>query len=217
MAIRNLIPLILSIILIGLICILLLLRIQNQTIWHRSFVNFDVIFALVYVAWITFEGKVSKAEISKGKTISDFGTFEFYAISQAAVILSALWLNSVYTSPSIYHFLGFIIFLTGIAFRQWAIQTLGRTYSHVVRKVEDSEIINSGPYKYIRHPAYAGMILANFGIVIFFFNAVTLIFFLLALIPAILLRIFVEEKTLFKIEAYRRYAQNHSRLIPGIW
>lgn len=217
MTIRNLIPMILAIILVGLIFILLLLRIQNPSIWDGSFVNFDVIFALVYLVWIAFEMKVSKAEMRKGKTTSDFGTCEFYALGQAAVFLSALWLQSVYASPSIYHVLGFIIFLTGIVFRQWAVQTLGKTYSHIVRDVGDYEIIASGPYRYIRHPAYAGMILANVGVVIFFFNVVTLILFLLVLVPAIVLRIFVEEKTLFKIEAYRSYAQDRNRLIPGVW
>lgn len=217
MTIRNRIPIILSAILVGLICILLLIRIKNQSIWDGSLVNFDVIFALVYLVRITFEIKVSKAEISKGNKTSDYGTCELYAIGQAAVFLSALWLTSAYSSPTIFHFIGFIIFIAGIIFRQWAIKTLGKTYSHIVRKVEDHEIIDSGPYRYIRHPAYAGMILANLGIVIFFFNVVTLILFLLVLIPAIILRIFIEEKSLFKIETYSNYAKDRSRLIPGIW
>jgi len=217
MTIRNLIPIILSAILVGLICILLLMRITNQSIWDDSFINFDVIFALVYLVWITFEIKVSKAEISKGNKTSDYGTCELYAIGQAVVFLSALWLTSAYDSPNILHLIGFIIFVTGIIFRQWAIKTLGKTYSHIVRKVEDYEIIDSGPYRYIRHPAYAGMILANLGIVIIFFNVITLMLFLLVLIPAIILRIFVEEKSLFKIEAYSSYAKDRSRLIPGIW
>ena len=69
----------------------------------------------------------------------------------------------------------------------------------------------------IRHPAYAGMIIAYFGIVLYFCNLVTLLIFFLALIPAILLRIFVEEKTLFTIKGYSNYAESRKRLTPLIW
>jgi hypothetical protein len=48
---------------------------------------------------------------------SDFGTLEFYAISQAFTFLSALWFKALWLSPNIAHFLGFIIFLSGICFR----------------------------------------------------------------------------------------------------
>jgi protein-S-isoprenylcysteine O-methyltransferase Ste14 len=63
----------------------------------------------------------------------------------------------------------------------------------------------------------ARVVKAHFGIVLYFFNLVTLLIFFLALLPAIILRIFVEEKTLFRIEGYSDYAQNRKRLIPLIW
>jgi len=215
--IQNLKPLILSISLISLICIVAYARIQKQNIWEDSIANFDIIIVLIYLIWIIFESRISIKEKEKGNKTSDYGTLEFYAISQALTFLSALWFNTIWLSPSFGHFLGFTIFLFGIFFRLWAINTLGHYYSHIVREVDDHKIIYSGPYKYIRHPAYAGMIIAHFGIVLYFFNLVTLLIFFLALIPAIILRIFVEEKTLFRIEGYSDYAQNHKRLIPLIW
>ena len=102
-------------------------------------------------------------------------------------------------------------------FQTLAIIALGHYYSHFVREVEHHQIIDSGPYRYIRHPAYAGMIIAHFGIVLYFLNLVTLLIFFLALIPAIIFRIFIEEKTLFKIKGYSDYAQNRKRMIPLIW
>jgi protein-S-isoprenylcysteine O-methyltransferase Ste14 len=164
-----------------------------------------------------FESKISKNELSKGDKISDFGTCELYAMGQAGVILSALCFNSVWKDPNIFHFFGLLIFISGITFRIWAIMTLERYYSHIVRKVEEHKIINLGPYRYIRHPAYAGMILANMGIVLFFFNPATILIFLLVLIPAIALRILIEEKPLFKIEGYFEFAKSRKRLIPAIW
>jgi|WetSurMetagenome_2_1015567.scaffolds.fasta_scaffold349491_1 protein-S-isoprenylcysteine O-methyltransferase Ste14 len=217
MKIRNATPLILSMLLIALICLLSLCRITHQNIWINSITNFDIIFASVYLAWILIESKVSKEELNKGNKTSDYGTCELYAIGQAAVFLSALWFTSVWKFPNLFHFMGFTIFLVGIAYRLWAIKTLGKHYSHIVREIDAHKIVESGPYRHIRHPAYAGMILANLGIVIYFFNITTLILFCLILIPAIILRIIIEEKTLFRIDGYVKFAQNRKRLIPGVW
>jgi protein-S-isoprenylcysteine O-methyltransferase Ste14 len=217
MANRNATPLIMAVLLMALIGLLLLYRVTHQNIWIHSIANFDIVFASIYLAWILIESKISKEELNKGNKTSDYGTCELYAIGQAAVFLSALWVTSAWHSPNLFHFIGFTIFLTGIAYRLWAIKTLGKYYSHMVREVEAHKIVDSGPYRHIRHPAYAGMILANWGVIIFFFNLVTLILFLLVLIPAIILRIIIEEKTLFSIDGYGKFAQKRQRLIPGIW
>lgn len=190
---------------------------MRESIWTDSLINFDIIFVSVYLVWIFIESRVSKKEIDKGNKTSDFGTCELYAIGQAAVFLSALWLDSVWKFPNIYHIFGFLIFLSGIIYRLWAIKTLGKYYSHIVRELDGHKIIDSGPYRHIRHPAYAGMILANIGVVLYFFNIATLMLFMLLLVPAIILRILVEAKTLFKIEGYPEFAKSRRRLIPELW
>jgi protein-S-isoprenylcysteine O-methyltransferase Ste14 len=215
--IRNVIPTVLSVSLVGLVITLLIARIKDHGIWDGGLANLDVLFVFVYLCWIISEFKVSKEEIGKGNKTSDYGTCELYATGQAAVFLSALWLTPIQESPHLVQIIGFVIFVLGITLRLFAIKTLGKYYSHIVRRVENHKIIDSGPYRYIRHPAYAGMILANLGIVLFYFNWVTLLLFALVLLPAIILRILIEEKTLFKIASYPSYAQDRSRLIPGIW
>jgi protein-S-isoprenylcysteine O-methyltransferase Ste14 len=215
--IQNLKPLILSITLISLICIVAYARTQKQNIWKGSIANFDIIIVLIYLIWIVFESRISIKEKEKGNKISDYGTLEFYATSQALTFLSALWFDSIWPSPNFAHFLGFLVILFGICFRLWAIISLGHYYSHIIREVDNHKIIDSGSYKYIRHPAYAGMIVAHFGIVLYFFNLITLLIFFFTLIPAIILRIFVEEKTMFRIDGYSKYAEKRKRLIPLIW
>ena len=105
----------------------------------------------------------------------------------------------------------------GLIFRGWAIITLGRYYSHKVRKMEKHAIITTGPYHYVRHPAYTGMFFANAGIVLFFLNVATILIFLLVLMPAIIVRIVAEEKTLYQIEGYPEFARSRKRLIPPLW
>ncbi|MDA8133213.1 MAG: isoprenylcysteine carboxylmethyltransferase family protein [Desulfobacteraceae bacterium] len=216
---RNAAPLVLGISLMTLIGILSFSRMQSRVlnIWMGSGVNFDLVFAGTYLLWLVFESSVSKKELGQGKKTRDFGTCEIYALGQALTILSALWFRSRWILPGMIHILGGLIFCLGVIFRLWAIKTLGRYYSHIVREVKAHTIIDSGPYGFIRHPAYAGMILANAGVLIFFFNPQTAFFFFLILIPAILLRILVEEKTLVTINGYKEYADHKKRLIPFVW
>ena len=61
------------------------------------------------------------------------------------------------------------------------------------------------------------MIVANTGISLYFFNWVTICVFLFILVPAILLRIIIEERMLFVIDGYSDFAQKRKRLFPGIW
>lgn len=164
------------------------------------------------------ELRVTKKDVdTKGKKTYDFMTCQLYGVGQALTILTALWFPSVWRMPNAAHFVGISIFLLGGCYRFWAIRTLGKFYSHRVRTVHQHKIIVSGPYSITRHPAYAGMIIANLGLSVYFFNWVTICVFLLILAPAIILRIVIEEKMLFKIDGYPEFAKNRKRLFPGIW
>lgn len=189
----------------------------HYELWINSFFNIDIIVIGLYALWIVCEVKVSHNDVKQEKVVSDHGTREFYAVSQGLTVLSALWFNPIGHTPGIYHLIGFIFFISGICLRIWAIQTLGKYYSHIVRIIDHHKIIDTGPYRLLRHPAYAGMITAHMGIAIFYFNYVTLAVFILLLIPSILIRIIIEEKTLINIEGYAEFSKNRKRIIPYMW
>ena len=188
----------------------------HDKIWSNTFFNFDIVIIAFYIFWMISETKVSHNDVKQEKVESDYGTREFYAFSQALTIMSALWFNPLWDKPNIYHIAGFIIFISGVSFRLWAIQTLGQYYSHIVRKITNHKIIDTGPYELLRHPAYAGMITAHIGVTVFYFNYVTLIC-LLVLISSIVVRIFVEEKTLINIKGYAEFSAKRKRIIPYVW
>jgi protein-S-isoprenylcysteine O-methyltransferase Ste14 len=189
----------------------------HSEIWDNLFINGDMIIIGLYIFWIIYELKISHNDFNQEKEISDYGTRELYGLSHSLTILSALWFNPIWVKPGIYHLMGFIIFILGIFFRSWAIRTLGKYYSHIVRKIAGHKIINTGPYKFLRHPAYSGMITAHIGIMIFYFNYITFLIFLFLLIPSIMVRIIIEEKTLFKIKYYSKSFNNKKRIIPYLW
>jgi protein-S-isoprenylcysteine O-methyltransferase Ste14 len=51
----------------------------------------------------------------------------------------------------------------GLAFSCWARYVLGRNWSGIVTVKEDHELIRTGPYRYVRHPIYTGLLLGFVG------------------------------------------------------
>ena len=101
----------------------------------------------------------------------------------------------------------------------WARLTPPKTYSgHLIVKT-DQPLVQSGPYRYIRHPAYAGYLLMVLGISLGYASLAGLSTILVLVLPSLVYRIKVEEKLLVEHfgEAYHRYASTVKRLIPGIW
>lgn len=219
MARKDLTPALMSVLLLlGIVALAIVRRWRIPNLWVEYPVNLDTVFASLYVLWILVETPVAKRDLStEGKTTSDFATCQIYAFAQAFTFLSALWFPPVWRAPNAAHFVGFSIFLLGVCYRLWAIRTLGQFYSHRVRILSQHRIVSSGPYRFTRHPAYAGMIILSAGVTIYFLNWVTLCIFVFALVPAIVLRIGIEERVLFGIEGYPEFAMRRKRLFPLLW
>jgi protein-S-isoprenylcysteine O-methyltransferase Ste14 len=216
---RDFTPLIMWFCLLVGIIVLAFIRPSRMTgVWNAYPLNFDTLFIGMYILWMLIELRVSGKDVNtEGKRTSDYATCQLYGLGQALTFLTALWFPSVWREPNAAHLAGIGIFLSGVCYRLWAIHTLGQFYSHRVRTVARHHIVVSGPYRFTRHPAYAGMIIANAGISIYFFNWVTLCVFLFILVPAIVLRIVIEERTLLGIDGYSEFAKKLKRLFPAVW
>ncbi|HEX4212872.1 MAG TPA: isoprenylcysteine carboxylmethyltransferase family protein [Candidatus Dormibacteraeota bacterium] len=122
-------------------------------------------------------------------------------------------------SPVITFELGFLIAWTGIIFRLVSIHTLGRFFRMVVQVQEGHEVVRSGPYRILRHPSYAGLLLAMVGLGLTHHNFVSLAALVGCCLIGVLYRIRVEERVLRSElgATYVEYADHTSRLIPGVW
>jgi protein-S-isoprenylcysteine O-methyltransferase Ste14 len=58
---------------------------------------------------------------------------------------------------------GGLLTALGVAFACWARFVLGRNWSSVVQVKKDHELVRNGPYRWVRHPIYTGMLLAFLG------------------------------------------------------
>jgi len=115
--------------------------------------------------------------------------------------------------------LGFLLISLGYAFAAWALIE-NRFFSSVVRiQVDRGHVVcDSGPYRIVRHPGYAGNMLALPGMVLALSSTWTLIPAAVALIIAVI-RTVIEDQTLQdELPGYRDYARRvRYRLIPGIY
>ncbi len=80
-------------------------------------------------------------------------------------------------------------------------------------------MITTGPYRFVRHPGYTGVVLVVLGSGVVSGNWFGLAAWTLLVCLPLLYRIHVEETALLATlgEEYRRYAVRHKRLIPLIW
>ncbi len=115
--------------------------------------------------------------------------------------------------------LGLVLMAAGLGVRQWAILVLGRFFTVDVRVHADQTVVDRGPYRWVRHPSYSGLIVFFVGVGLALDNWASLL--VLALVPTagLLLRIRSEERALDDAlgDPYRRYAARRRRLFPGIW
>jgi len=114
---------------------------------------------------------------------------------------------------------GLALMLAGIVVRQWAVQMLGASFTVDVRVREDQRVIDSGPYRFVRHPSYSGLLLTLAGIGLALGNWLALASALIPSLVGLVVRIRVEERALLgKLgEPYRRYAEGRARLVPHVW
>ena len=115
--------------------------------------------------------------------------------------------------------IGFILISIGYAFAAWALAE-NRFFSSVVRIQTDRGhvVCDSGPYRIVRHPGYAGNMVALPGMVLALSSMWTLIPLAVALIIAVI-RTVLEDQTLQdELPGYRDYVRRvRYRLIPGIY
>jgi len=114
---------------------------------------------------------------------------------------------------------GFLLFLGGLILRWYSIGYLGRYFTVDVSISAEHKLIDSGPYRYIRHPTYTGALLAFIGLGFCFGNWLSILFMTVPIIAAFLWRIRIEEHALNDVlgEEYRAYTQRTKRLIPFVY
>ena len=114
---------------------------------------------------------------------------------------------------------GLVLFVAGLILRWWAIITLGRFFTVDVTVERDHELVERGPFRIVRHPSYAGVLLAFVGLGLSLRNWAALLVILLPIGAAFIHRINVEEDALSRAlgPRYANYIKRRKRLVPFLY
>jgi protein-S-isoprenylcysteine O-methyltransferase len=156
---------------------------------------------------------------------ADRGSFLGFMICiPLALILS---FNAVFRLPQLHisilqpglSWAGIGMIWAGMAFRLWAVLTLGAFFRTSVVVQDGHQLVTAGPYRWLRHPSYTGVIVTSVGLGLALGNWASLL--AMAVLPtlAIAFRMRVEERALGEQfgDTYREFCGSRSAVLPGIW
>jgi protein-S-isoprenylcysteine O-methyltransferase Ste14 len=193
---------------------------------YHPFMNV-IVLIIAAAVWLSIEGLLLLRDRtrSKGSTKIDRLTRLFNIITVALAVCSPLLLFILPTLrfaaaelPAV-TWIGTVVVGLGLFLRYWSIIVLGVHFRTTVELDPDQPIVRKGPYRFIRHPSYSGIILfcSGYGLV----SQHWLAFAIAVVLPtaALLYRIKVEEAAFVREmgEAYQAYQSKTKKLIPGIW
>ena len=125
----------------------------------------------------------------------------------------SLWPNSF-----IIEIIADVVTVVGLFIMLWARVVLGRNWSANIVLKENHSLITNGPYAYVRHPIYSGLILMVLGVTLYV-NTIILAVFFVSFFFGAYYKARKEEKILITIfpDTYSEYKLNVKTLIPFIF
>jgi protein-S-isoprenylcysteine O-methyltransferase Ste14 len=135
------------------------------------------------------------------------------------VVSGILATKQIAMLPTWSYYIGITLMLLGIAIRQWAMAVLGRFFSSVLGTQQKHKVIDNGPYHFVRHPSYTGVLLLQLGLGFSVQSWGAILIILLIYGLAFGYRMHVEEKILVAElgESYTLYMRRtKKRLIPFV-
>ena len=114
---------------------------------------------------------------------------------------------------------GLCVIALGFGLRHWAAQTLGRDFLVRLDLRDEHQLVESGPFRRIRHPTYAGLLLVALGTAVSFVSPLAVAATIAGWLPAMLLRVHREERLLLARYGgtYESYRRRTWTLIPGLY
>ena len=179
-------------------------------------------FAILYGLFEIFMSKrgKSKREISKS---GDKGSIWILVLTVSV----GYWLSFIIASTKvgrIYHWnalfiLGSILAAIGLIVRVTSILKLKQHFTYTVTKINNHQLIETGLYKYIRHPGYLGQLIIFLGIATSLSNWLSVLLMMIPVSVGYINRIKVEEKFMTQQmgQKYIEYQKRTKKLIPKIF
>jgi protein-S-isoprenylcysteine O-methyltransferase Ste14 len=182
-----------------------------------------VAFWLIFYVWIGGEMWLGsrRRRLPAGATGRDSGTKVWLISSIWASVAIGIGLAYAFPEAAIRNgrtavfIAGLVLMIVGMALRWYAIWVLGASFTCDVATRPGQEVVQSGPYRWMRHPSYTGSLMTVLGVLLCCDNLVSPAALAVA-VAGYAYRIRVEERALATDlgSAYRDYMKRTKRLIP---
>ncbi len=175
------------------------------------------------IVWCILEFRQSTNRRPDARTVAGGRAFPVRLGAVAGVVLAALSRRfapgAAIGSATLVAWIGLVFLWAGVGLRFWAFHTLGRYFTFVVQTSADQPVISDGPYRFVRHPGYTGILVAVAGIGLILDNWLSLVTLVAAVLCGLVLRIRVEERALLAAlgDRYADFAAGRKRLFPYVW
>jgi protein-S-isoprenylcysteine O-methyltransferase Ste14 len=180
-----------------------------------------------YVIWAVTEvilGIMQLIRLRAGAQLQDRGSRVVVAVTIGLGIFLCWQLARAVPAPTVtgasvfVFWFGIALVYTGLAFRLYAIAVLGRYFTPSVMVVADQPVVEDGPYKLIRHPAYTGLLIMFLGFGLSSTNWLSLLALMGCTLLGLSYRIHVEERVPQEHlgPRYQEYMRRTKRLIPFV-
>jgi len=161
---------------------------------------------------------------NSGGSRVDRGSIVAVVLGTGAGALTAVWCALAFPSTAIpggwpVVVAGVVLMWLGIALRQWAVLALGTYFTVLVQVRSRQKVVDAGPYRWVRHPSYTGLLLTLAGLGVALSNWLSVTALVVLPTAGVVVRIRVEEAALLSAlgSRYRQYAEQRRRLVPGLW
>ncbi|HET6349734.1 MAG TPA: isoprenylcysteine carboxylmethyltransferase family protein [Candidatus Krumholzibacteria bacterium] len=168
-------------------------------------------------------GILRRARGPRDTSVSDRGSMRLLWIVilgsvTVAAVLSHYHAAAIHASHAAIDAIALVLLIGGLALRWVSIIVLGRFFTVNVAILDGHHVVDTGPYRFVRHPSYTGLLVAFAGLGLYFMNWLSFAITLAGILPALLYRIRIEEAALNASlgEAYAAYSARTKRLIPGL-
>ena len=166
---------------------------------------------------------VKRSRTTKGATRVDRGSgpLLWVVISSAIIAATAVaeYAPGRFTfSPAWTRGIALALLVGGLAFRWWAVITLGKFFTVDVATHADHKLVDTGPFRFVRHPSYTGLLLAFLGVGVSFGSWVSVLVLMVPIVASLAYRMRVEEAAMRQAlgASYDAYCARTKRLIPGV-
>jgi protein-S-isoprenylcysteine O-methyltransferase Ste14 len=179
-------------------------------------------FVLLWLAWLAYWAVAAR----NVKTTRRRESLPSLLVNRVFLALGAVllvfrhppphWLEQRFVPPGMTScWLGLLLVALGLAFAVWARVHLGRNWSGTVTVKQDHELIRTGPYGWVRHPIYTGLLSAFLGTALTIGEWRALLAFA-AFTIGFLFKLKMEERVMSETfgDAYARYRAEVPALIP---